>query len=49
MTLQVQKILQLIKPGGIALISFIEGDCEGYEDPAGKGKNLFFLNLHKMS
>lgn len=42
MTLQVQKILRLIKPAGIAFVSFIEGDCEGYEDPTGKGKNRFF-------
>lgn len=42
MTLQIQKILQLIKPGGMAFISFIEGDCDGYEDPTGKGKNRFF-------
>lgn len=42
MTLQVQKISQLIKFGGMAFISFIEGDCEGYEDPTRKGKNRFF-------
>lgn len=42
MILQVQKISQLIKPGGIVFISFIEGDFEGYEDPTGKGKNRFF-------
>jgi 2-polyprenyl-3-methyl-5-hydroxy-6-metoxy-1,4-benzoquinol methylase len=42
MTLQVQKILQLLKPGGIALVSLIEGNCDGYEDPTGKGKKRFF-------
>lgn len=31
-----------ILSGRIAFVSFIEGDCEGYEDPTGKGKNRFF-------
>lgn len=42
MSLQVQKILQLLKPDGIALVSFLEGGGEGYEDPTGKGKDRFF-------
>lgn len=39
---QIQKMSQLLKADGIAFVSFIEGDCEGYEDPTGKGKNRFF-------
>lgn len=46
-TAQLQKISQLIKPGGVAFISFIEGDGEGYEDPTGKGKNRFFSKFTK--
>jgi 2-polyprenyl-3-methyl-5-hydroxy-6-metoxy-1,4-benzoquinol methylase len=42
MTFQLKKIFQLLKPDGKVLVSFIEGDCEGYEDPTGKGKNRFF-------
>lgn len=42
MPFQVEKLRQLLKPGGIAFVSFIEGDDEGYEDPTGKGKNRFF-------
>ncbi len=40
--LQIQKMSQLLKREGVAFVSFIEGDCEGYEDPTGKGKNRFF-------
>lgn len=39
---QIQKMSQLLKADGIAFVSFIEGDCEGDEDPTGKGKNRFF-------
>ena len=39
---QMQKMSQLLKGNGIAFVSFIEGDSEGYEDPTGKGKNRFF-------
>jgi len=42
MSSQVKKIFQLLKPDGIAFVSFIEGDSEGFEDPTGKGKNRFF-------
>lgn len=39
---QILKMSQLLKQDGIAFVSFIEGDCEGYEDPTGKGKKRFF-------
>lgn len=39
---QIQKMSQLLKRNGIAIVSFIEGDSEDYEDPTGKGKNRFF-------
>lgn len=39
---QIQKMSQLLKANGLVFVSFIEGDCEGYEDPTGKGKNRFF-------
>lgn len=42
MPLQIQKMSQLLKPDGIAFVSFIEGNRERYEDPTGKGKNRFF-------
>lgn len=42
MPLQIQKMSQLLKQDGIAVVSFIEGEGEGYEDPTGKGKNRFF-------
>lgn len=42
MSSQIQKMSQLLKANGTAFVSFIEGDCEGYEDPTGKGKNRFF-------
>ena len=40
--LQIQKLSQLLKREGLAIVSFIEGDGEGYEDPTGKGKKRFF-------
>lgn len=42
MTLQIQKILQLLKPHGMVFVSFIEGNSEGFEDPTGIGKARFF-------
>lgn len=42
MPLQIQKLSQLIKREGIIFLSFIEGDCEGCEDPTRKGKERFF-------
>lgn len=42
MPLQIEKLSQLIKRGGTVIVSFIEGDSEGYEDPTGKGKMRFF-------
>ncbi len=39
MTLQIQKISPLIKPGGMAFISLPKGDCAGFEDPTG-------VNIH---
>lgn len=42
MPLQIEKMSQLLKHEGIAFVSFIEGDCEGLEDPTGRGKNRFF-------
>lgn len=42
MASQIEKIRQLLKPDGKVFVSFIEGDCECYEDPTGTGKNRFF-------
>lgn len=39
---QIQKISQLLKFEGTAFVSFLEGNCEGYEDPTGKGMKRFF-------
>jgi 2-polyprenyl-3-methyl-5-hydroxy-6-metoxy-1,4-benzoquinol methylase len=42
MPLQIEKLSQLIKHEGTIILSFIEGQDEGYEDPTGKGKMRFF-------
>ena len=42
MPLQIEKLSQLIKHEGTIILSFIEGNVEGYEDPTGKGKMRFF-------
>lgn len=39
---QIQRMSQLLKRDGVAIVSFIEGGNEGYEDPSGKGLNRFF-------
>ncbi len=39
---QLQKIRLLLKQQGMAFISFIEGQEEGFEDPTGKGMERFF-------
>ncbi len=42
MTSQIKKISELLDINGVAVVSFLEGDGEGYEDPTGKGKERFF-------
>lgn len=39
---QIKKISELLCRDGVAFISFLEGEGEGYEDPTGKGKERFF-------
>jgi len=39
---QIQKIADLLKPAGIFIVSFIEGDGEGFEDPTKSGIYRFF-------
>lgn len=39
---QIKKMSQLLMHAGIAIVSFMEGDCEAYEDPTEKGRNRFF-------
>lgn len=42
MPLQIKRLSQMIKFGGIFIASFMEGNSEEYEDPTGKGKKRFF-------
>lgn len=39
---QIEKIFQFLKPGGLFIVSFIEGDEEGFEDPTTSGRLRFF-------
>lgn len=48
MSLQIEKLSQLIKSKGMDILSFIEGDSEEYEDSTSKGK-IRFQNLHKSA
>ncbi|MES2199050.1 MAG: hypothetical protein V4489_02645 [Chlamydiota bacterium] len=40
--LQIEKIIQLLKPDGIFFMSFIEGEGEGIEDPTKVGRVRYF-------
>ena len=42
MPTQIKRISELLKPKGIAIFSFIEGQGECYEDPTEKEKKRFF-------
>lgn len=39
---QIEKIANLLKPGGLFFVSFIEGECDGFEDPTMTGKLRYF-------
>lgn len=44
---QIRKMSQLLKRDKIAFVSFIEGNCDTYEDPTRVGKNRFFSKFTK--
>lgn len=39
---QIEKIAKMLKPRGLFIVSFIEGENEGFEDPSKAGKLRFF-------
>jgi 2-polyprenyl-3-methyl-5-hydroxy-6-metoxy-1,4-benzoquinol methylase len=42
---QISKIAKLLKTNGTVILTFIEGNTEGFEDPTGKGKMRFFTKF----
>ena len=45
---QIKKLSKLLQKEGLAIVSLIEGDSEGYDDPTKKGKNRYFSKFSEQ-